>query len=158
MQKLLLVLFALAVSAFAQERDFSKVEIKVQQVSGSIYMLSGAGGNIGVSVGEDGVLLIDDEFTPLAPKIQAAIKSISDKPIRWVLNTHYHGDHTGANQPMAQAGAEIIAHDNVRKRLTEGQTKGPAKGDPAPKDALPVITFDNSLGDVDPSRPGSSCR
>ena len=145
MQKLLLVLFALAVSAFAQERDFSKVEIKVQQVSGSIYMLSGAGGNIGVSIGEDGVLLIDDEFAPLAPKIQAAIKSISDKPIRWVLNTHYHGDHTGANQPMAQAGAEIIAHDNVRKRLTEGQTKGPAKGDPAPKDALPVITFDNSL-------------
>ncbi len=145
MQKLLLVLFTLAVGAFAQERDFSKVEIKVQQVSGSIYMLSGAGGNIGVSVGEDGVLLIDDEFAPLAPKIQAAIKSISDKRIRWVLNTHYHGDHTGANQPMAQAGAEIIAHDNVRKRLTEGQTKGPAKADPASKEALPIITFDNSL-------------
>src|SRR3954468_22164205 len=78
-----------------QQQDFSKVEIKVEKVADGVYMLSGAGGNIGASIGEDGVVIIDDEFAPLVPKIQAALKGITDKPVRFILNTHYHGDHTG---------------------------------------------------------------
>jgi cyclase len=132
-----------AAFSFAQGQDFSKVEMKVQKVADGVYMLQGAGGNIGVSVGEDGTLVIDDEYAPLAPKIQAAIKGITDKPVRWILNTHWHGDHTGSNTDFAKTGTEIIAHDNVRKRLETGSPV--RKVDPAPKEALPIITFDNSL-------------
>jgi glyoxylase-like metal-dependent hydrolase (beta-lactamase superfamily II) len=117
--------------------------MKVQKVAEGVYMLQGAGGNIGVSVGEDGVLVIDDEFAPLAPKIKEAIKTVSDKPVRWILNTHWHGDHTGSNAEFAKTGTEIIAQDNVRKRLQTGMPE--RKREPAPKDALPIITFDNSL-------------
>jgi glyoxylase-like metal-dependent hydrolase (beta-lactamase superfamily II) len=142
-----LVLLLLAGFATAQRGDFSKVEIKVTKVADGIYMLAGAGGNIGVSVGEDGVVVIDDEFAPLAPKIQAALKGITDKPVRFLINTHYHGDHTGGNQGMAQAGATIIAHDNVRERLANGtEIKAmKSKTPPAPKDALPIITFNDKL-------------
>src|SRR5919109_5129427 len=108
--------------ACAQGRDFSKVEIKVEKVAEGVYMLTGAGGNIGVSVGDDGIFIIDDQFAPLAPKIQAALKGITDKPVRFVLNTHFHGDHTGGNAEFGKAGSTIIAHENVRKRLTEGYT------------------------------------
>ena len=139
----LVVFLFLATVAFAQN-DFSKVEIKVIKVTDSVYMLQGAGGNIGVSVGEDGVLVIDDQFLPLAPKIRTAIKTISDKPIRFLVNTHYHGDHTGGNVDFGK-DSTIIAQDNVRKRLMSGQTSGPGKSDPAPKGALPIITFDKSL-------------
>jgi glyoxylase-like metal-dependent hydrolase (beta-lactamase superfamily II) len=105
-------------------------------------MLEGAGGNIGVSVGEDGVVLVDDQFAPLAPKIRAALEGLTDKPIKFVLNTHFHGDHTGGN---AQFGAQapIIAHENVRKRLQEGGTVGGMEVKPASKAALPVITFND---------------
>src|SRR5262249_39370772 len=82
-------------TASAQQQDFSKVEIKVSKVSGNIYMLEGAGGNIAASVGEDGIVMVDDQFAPLAEKIQAALKGITDKPVRFIINTHYHGDHTG---------------------------------------------------------------
>src|SRR5437868_11584474 len=119
---------------FAQQ-DFSKVEIKVTKVAGSVYMLEGSGGNIGVSVGEDGIVMVDDQFAPLAPKIKAALKGITDKPLKFVLNTHFHGDHTGGNAPFG-AEAPIIAHENVRKRL---QTASSATA--ATKAALPVITF-----------------
>ena len=124
------------------QQDFSKVEIKVHQVAGSVYMLEGSGGNIGVSVGEDGIVIVDDQFAPLAPKIKAALKGISDKPVRFVLNTHFHGDHTGGN---AQFGtdATIIAHENVRKRLLEGGAVVGNPVAPAPKEALPVITFND---------------
>ncbi|HSE48599.1 MAG TPA: MBL fold metallo-hydrolase [Terriglobales bacterium] len=140
------VLLAAALVA-AQDRDFSKVEIKAEKVSDGVYMLTGAGGNIGVSVGEDGIVIIDDQFAPLAPKIQAALKGISDKPVRFVLNTHYHGDHTGGNEPFAQSGSTLIAHDNVRKRMAAGTEikRFGAPTPPAPKDALPIITFDDSL-------------
>jgi cyclase len=142
------VLFAALVflaSSQAQERDFSKVEIKAEKVADGIYMLIGSGGNIGVSVGEDGIVIVDDQFAPLAPKIQAALKGISDKPVRFVLNTHYHFDHTGGNQEFGKLGT-IIAHDNVRKRLAQGSTvkRFNVTTPPAPKDALPVITFDQS--------------
>jgi cyclase len=124
------------------QQDFSKVEIKVTKVSGTVYMLEGSGGNIGACVGGDGILLVDDQFAPLAPKIKAALKQISDKPIRYVVNTHFHGDHAGGN---AEFGAEstIIAHENVRKRLQEGGTVGGSAVQPAAKDALPVITFND---------------
>jgi glyoxylase-like metal-dependent hydrolase (beta-lactamase superfamily II) len=128
-------------SAFVQQ-DFSKVQMKLTKVGGTVYMLEGAGGNIGVSVGEDGIVLVDDQFAPLAPKIREALKGITDKPIKFVLNTHFHGDHTGGN---AQFGAEapIIAQENVRKRLKEGGVVAGSEAKPAPKEALPVITFND---------------
>jgi glyoxylase-like metal-dependent hydrolase (beta-lactamase superfamily II) len=124
------------------QQDFSKVEIKVTKVAGTVYMLEGSGGNIGVSIGEDGIVLVDDQFAPLAPKIRAALKGITDKPIKFVLNTHFHGDHTGGN---AQFGTEaaIIAQENVRKRLKEGGTVAGNTVKPAVKEALPVITFND---------------
>src|SRR3989440_9007303 len=105
-------------AASAQGQDFSKVQIKVTKVSGNIYMLEGAGGNIAASVGEDGIVIVDDQFAPLAEKIQAALKGlgITDKPVRFVINTHYHGDHAGGYQPFANSGSTVIAQDNVRKR------------------------------------------
>src|ERR1700726_1889810 len=120
----------LAVATFAawggQQQDFSKVQIKATKVSGNIYMMEGAGGNIAASVGDDGIVIVDDQFAPLAEKIQASLKGlgITDKPVRFVINTHYHGDHTGGNAPFANAGSTLIAQDNVRKRLESGGTGG----------------------------------
>jgi glyoxylase-like metal-dependent hydrolase (beta-lactamase superfamily II) len=146
MRKLAPILFFFAAFATAQDRDFSKVEIKAQKVAEGIYLLTGAGGNIGASVGEDGIVIIDDQFAPLVPKIQAALKGITDKPVRFVLNTHYHGDHTGGNEPFTKSGSTIIAQENVRKRMAEGsEVKRFGKTPPAPKDALPIITFNDRL-------------
>ena len=136
---LLAILFT-ASAAFAQLPDFSKVEIKVQKVADGVYMLQGAGGNIGVSVGEDGFLMVDDEFAPLAPKIRAALKGIEDMPLRFIINTHYHRDHTGANAEFGKE-ATIIAQENLRKRLAAGTTRMKRTTPPAPKEALPIITF-----------------
>src|SRR6185369_16797565 len=102
------------------QNDLSKVEIKSTQVAGNIYMLEGAGGNIGVSVGSDGILIVDDQFAPLADKIRAALKGIADKKLHFILNTHWHGDHTGGNAAFSPE-ATIIAHDNVRKRMAVEQ-------------------------------------
>jgi glyoxylase-like metal-dependent hydrolase (beta-lactamase superfamily II) len=123
------------------QQDFSKVEIKATKVAGNIYMLEGAGGNIGVCAGEDGIVIVDDQYAPLANKIKEALKGISDKPLKFVINTHFHGDHTGGNVEFGNE-ATIIAHENVRKRLKEG---GPPPGGakPAPKVALPIITFND---------------
>jgi cyclase len=136
----------------AQDKDYSKVEIKVTQVSGNIYMLEGDGGNIAASVGEDGIVIVDDQYAPLADKIQAALKNlkITDRPVRFVINTHYHGDHTGGNLPFANSGSTLIAQDNVRKRLESGGIAGNGSSltmevKPAPKGALPVITFDHDV-------------
>ena len=141
----LVALLILPLTAAAQD-DLSKVEIKATKVNGNVYMLEGAGGNIGVSVGEDGILIVDDQFAPLADKIKAALKTLGEGKLRFILNTHWHGDHTGGN---AQFGREapIIAHDNVRKRLsTEQRLEFFKQTVPAsPKEALPVITFDQSL-------------
>jgi len=135
--------------AAAQNDDFSKVEIKVTKVAGSVYMLAGAGGNIGASVGEDGIVVVDDQFAPLADKIQSALKGITDKPVRFIINTHYHEDHTGGNAYF-QKQAPIIAHDNVRKRLEMGGQAGNGgavrfEAKPQPKEALPIITFDHDV-------------
>jgi len=139
-------------AASAQDQDFSKVQIKVSKVSGNIYMLEGAGGNIAASVGEDGIVIVDDQFAPLAEKIQAALKElgISNRPVRFVINTHYHGDHTGGNEPFSNAGSTVIAHDNVRKRLESGGTAGnggsiKVEAKASPKAALPIITFERDV-------------
>lgn len=137
------VLLLLATSAFAQ-RDFSTVEVKATRVAGSVYMITGAGGNIGVSVGEDGIVLIDDQFAPLAPKIKAALETISDKPLRFILNTHYHGDHTGGNEVFGKS-APIVAHENVRKRLAAGTKRRTSATPPAAAGALPIVTFNDTL-------------
>jgi cyclase len=134
------VLVCLPLAAFAQDDDFSKVQMKVTKVAGNVYMLEGSGGNIGASVGEDGIVIVDDQFAPLADKIKAALKGVTNKPVRFVINTHFHGDHTGGNA-IFQKDAPVIAQDNVRKRLEAGG--GDRK--PAPKDALPIITFDHDV-------------
>lgn len=130
-------------AALAQQ-DFSKIEVKATKVAGSVYMLTGAGGNIGASVGDDGIVIIDDQYAPLAPKIEAALKSITDKPVKFIINTHYHGDHTGGNEHFGRS-APIVAHENVRKRLASGVTRRGQTTPPAPKGALPVLTFDQSV-------------
>ena len=147
MKKFLLLTVLCVFTATAQaQTDFSKVQMKATRVAGNVYMLEGAGGNIGVSVGDDGLLIVDDQFAPLADKIRAALKGIADKKLKFILNTHWHGDHTGGNVVFGPE-ATIIAHDNVRKRLATEQkstvfnTTTPA----SPKEALPVITFDQSL-------------
>src|SRR5215813_1852125 len=147
----LIVCASLLIATFAitQDRDFSKVEIKVTKVSANVYMLEGAGGNIGASVGDDGIVVVDDQYAPLAEKIQAALKGVTDKPVRFIINTHFHGDHTGGNAYF-QKQAPVIAHDNVRKRLEEGGTGGnlgsiSMERKPATKEALPIITFDHDV-------------
>ena len=148
MKKLFLpsLLLVFAISIHAQQQDFSKVEIKVTKVAGNVYMLVGAGGNIGVSVGDDGILIVDDQYAPLSDKIHAALKGIADKKLRFILNTHWHGDHTGGNAAFGPE-APIIAHDNVRLRMAVEQKSEFFKNTtPAsPKEALPVITFDQTL-------------
>jgi cyclase len=141
-----IVLFGLlgAMHAFGQGQDFSKVEMKVQKVAGSVYMIEGAGGNIGASVGEDGIVMVDDEFLPLADKIEAALKGITDKPVKVVLNTHWHGDHTGGNPHFGEK-APIVAQENVRKRLVTGGKTRFGETEPADKSALPIITFENDV-------------
>ena len=137
-------LAAIAGSAFAQQEDLSKVEIKVTKVSGSVYMLEGAGGNIAASVGEDGIVIVDDQFAPMADKIREALKGITTKPLRFIINTHYHFDHTGGNLPLHDA--TIVAHENVRKRLGTPQVNPSTNQPIAPRarEALPVVTFGDS--------------
>jgi glyoxylase-like metal-dependent hydrolase (beta-lactamase superfamily II) len=145
----LLSLAVITWAAAQDDQDFSKVDIKVSAVAGSVYMLEGSGGNIGVSVGEDGIVIVDDQFAPLAEKIRAALRGITDKPVRFILNTHWHGDHVGGNVPFGQTST-IIAQDNVRKRMAEGGSAGNLgsmefKVEPSPKAALPIITFEHEV-------------
>jgi cyclase len=136
------LVFVAAVRCLAAEQDYSKVEINVTKVTGSVYMLQGAGGNIAACVGNDGIVIVDDQFAPLAHKIREALKGISDKPLKFVINTHFHGDHTGGNAALGKE-ATIIAQDNVRKRLHDGTTVGGGSVKPAEKAALPVVTFND---------------
>jgi glyoxylase-like metal-dependent hydrolase (beta-lactamase superfamily II) len=131
---ILSVLIFSSITAYAQNKDIS---IKTFQLTDNIYILEGQGGNIGVSVGDDGVFMIDSQFAPLTPKILEAIKKLSDKPIRYLANTHHHGDHTGGNENIAKLNTPIIAHDNVYNRI---------KNNPKQTDAsLPIITFNDKL-------------
>ena len=138
------VLVALiAANPIRAQRGFDDVQIQAVPIANGIYMLTGQGGNIGLSIGADGAFIIDDQFAPLSDKIQAAIAKLTDKPVRFVVNSHWHGDHAGGNEPFGKAGAIIVAHENVRERLVAGR---PAAGEqaaipPAPAAALPVVTF-----------------
>ena len=134
----------LAVPATAQQ-DFSAVEVTAEHVAGAVHMLTGAGGNIGVSAGEDGILIVDDQFAPLADKIRAALAGISPGDLEFVVNTHFHFDHTGGNAIFGKEGALIVAHTNVRKRLAEGAGVRGRPAEPAPKEALPVVTYDDGV-------------
>jgi glyoxylase-like metal-dependent hydrolase (beta-lactamase superfamily II) len=140
--------FVLAASPLlAQQQDFSKVEVQAEKVAEGVYMLTGSGGNLGLSVGRSGTYLIDDQYAPLSDKILAAIKAITPDPVRFVVNTHWHGDHTGGNENMGKAGALLVAHENVRRRMSSEQfialfgNKIPA----SPQDALPVVTFTDAI-------------
>jgi glyoxylase-like metal-dependent hydrolase (beta-lactamase superfamily II) len=134
----------LAMPAYAQ-RDFSKVEIKVEKLAPGVAVLFGAGGNIGLSYGEDGNILIDDQFAPLSQKIIDAIRTVDGDPVKFVINTHWHGDHTGGNEALGKAGAVIVAHDNVRARMAVEQVSGERKTPASPKAALPVLTFGHGV-------------
>ena len=131
---LTLLAFAAVIPAQAQQ-DFSDVEIIPHHVAGNMYYLQGAGGNIGLSIGNDGVVMIDDQFAPLTERIVAAIRELDDGDIRFVINTHVHGDHTGGNENLARMGIDILTRDEVRVRLAET----------SPREALPVLTYDGSI-------------
>ena len=140
--KITFLFLLFTISSFAQKKE---VQIETHQLTEQIYMLTGQGGNIGLFVGEDGVFMIDDQFAPLTPKILAAIKTITDKPISYLINTHWHGDHTGGNENMKKTGTTIIAHENVRKRMSTDNTVLGKKKPASPKEALPDITFTNDM-------------
>lgn len=129
-------LLALCAPAFAQQ-DFSNVEIEAVPVANGLYMLVGQGGNIGLSVGDDGAFIVDTQFAPLSEKIRAAVSGAGGGEIEFVVNTHWHGDHTGGNANFGDGGATIVAHTNVKTRLEAGQGDTP----PAPPTALPVLTY-----------------
>lgn len=141
-----LALLVLSASCMAQQ-DFSNVEIIPHQLSDNIYYLEGQGGNIGVSIGADGVFIVDDQFAPLSEKILDALESLSSEPLRFVLNTHNHGDHVGGNANMAREGAVIIAHENVRKILAAGFTGGDLSQALTAEQSmsLPIVTFTDSV-------------
>jgi cyclase len=137
-------LLAFATGAPAQQTDFSKVEIKTTRLADNFYTLEGQGGTISVLTGADGVLLVDAQFAPLTGKLAAAVKAVSDQPIRFLVNTHVHGDHTGGNENFARMGAVIFSRDQLRERLAHpGPGPNGQPGTPAPPKALPVVTYDN---------------
>jgi glyoxylase-like metal-dependent hydrolase (beta-lactamase superfamily II) len=128
-------------AAVAQNEDFSAVQIVPHHLAGNVHYLEGRGGNIGVLVGEDGVVMVDDQFAPLTEKIVAAIGTLTDEGIRFVINTHVHPDHTGGNENLGGMGVAIIAHDNVLVRLMQGIRGGP----PAAEAAWPVVTYGDGI-------------
>jgi cyclase len=142
-QGILLLVALWAAGSATGQGDFGDVEIRTERVADGIYMMTGAGGNLGLAVGADAVFLIDDQFAPLTPKIRAAIAAITPKPVQFIVNTHWHGDHTGGNEGFAEAGALIVAHDNVRKRMSTEQFLAffRMRVEPSPKAALPLVTF-----------------
>jgi glyoxylase-like metal-dependent hydrolase (beta-lactamase superfamily II) len=127
--------------------DFSKVEIKITDLGDGAYMLEGLGGNITVATARDGIIMVDGEFAPLHDKIKAAISVISNQPIKWLIDTHFHGDHTGGNAPFAKDGVTIVAHADVKTRLASGTTNGltGAKTPPAAPEALPTKTYTDNF-------------
>jgi glyoxylase-like metal-dependent hydrolase (beta-lactamase superfamily II) len=145
--KILLLVVAIAVPGAAlAQRNFDDVEIRTVEVADGIYMLIGTGGNIGLSVGEDGAFLIDDQFAPLAGRIAAAVEQVSGGEVKFVLNTHWHGDHTGGNEIFGSAGAMIVAHENVRRRMDPGTfTDVMGSSGQAAAEALPVVTFSDQV-------------
>jgi cyclase len=139
---------AVACTAYAQQPppDFSKIEIKSAQIAPDFYTLEGLGGTVSVLTGPEGILLVDSQFAPLTDKLVAAIKKITNKPIRFLINTHLHGDHTGGNENFAKLGAVIFSRDQLRQRLERPNPAADgAPGKPAPSLALPVVTYDGPV-------------
>ncbi len=143
----ILGLLLLASGQTEAQTDYSKVEMKTTDLGHRTYMIEGMGGNITAAVGDDGVILVDGQFAPLHDKIQAAVAAVSKEPIRYLVNTHFHGDHTGGNEGFAKDGAVVTAHENVAKRLSAGTTNGltGAKTPPAPQAAIPTRTYTTDL-------------
>ena len=139
---LIILLFLISFSLNSQKKE---VKIEPTKLTEQVYMLKGQGGNIGLFIGDDAVFMIDDQFAPLTPKILLAIKQITDKPVSYLINTHWHGDHTGGNENMEKEGALIVAHDNVRKRMSLEQVVRGKTKKASPKSALPVITFSKDM-------------
>jgi glyoxylase-like metal-dependent hydrolase (beta-lactamase superfamily II) len=142
----LLIALSLAHPAAAQP-DFSGVDIETVGIADGLYVLIGAGGNIGLSVGDDGGFLIDDQYAPLTEKIKRAIGAVTDKQVRFIINTHWHGDHTGGNENFGEAGALIVAHDNTRSRMAVEQFVPlfDHRAPPSPAGALPIVTFSETV-------------
>ena len=141
--RLALLLGAACVALACAAQDFSKAEVKAHRLTDTVYMLEGYGGNLGVSVGADAVFVIDDQYAPMTEKLAAAIAKLSPKPVKFILNTHWHGDHTGGNENFGKAGSLIVAHENVRKRMGVEQfiEHFNMRTPPSPAVALPVVTF-----------------
>jgi cyclase len=154
MKRITLAAFAatgvlLAGSAGAQQPDFSKVEIKTTDLGNKTYLLEGQGGNIIAAVGSDGIILVDSEFAPLHDKIKAAIARVSPLPVKFLIDTHFHGDHTGGNEAFAKDGAVVVAQDNIRVRLVAGNGLTGAKTPPAAAGAIPTETYIGGTKKVD---------
>jgi glyoxylase-like metal-dependent hydrolase (beta-lactamase superfamily II) len=138
---------ALVPATLAAQAQFDTIQVRAQPLRGGVYMLTGAGGNIGLSTGTETAFLIDDQYAPLTPKIIAAVASVTSQPVKFVVNTHWHGDHSGGNENMGKAGALLVAHDNVRKRMSSEQfndvfnRRTPA----SPPAALPIVTFNDTV-------------
>ena len=140
--KILLLLFFISTNTNGQKKE---VKIEPIKLTDQLYVLKGKGGNIGLFIGQDGVFMIDDQFAPLTPKILKAIKKITSKPIKYLINTHWHGDHTGGNENIEKEGALIVAHNNVRKRMSVDQVVRGKIKKASPESALPVITFTDDM-------------
>ncbi|MEL7317599.1 MAG: MBL fold metallo-hydrolase [Pseudomonadota bacterium] len=130
----------LMVTTASAQRDLRNVEVTSEEIAPGVAVLFGAGGNIGVSHGEDATLIIDDQFAPLSAKIEAAIADLGAAPVKYVVNTHWHGDHTGGNEHFGKTGATIFAHDEVRVRMADPSLSGRG-GEPASREALPLVTY-----------------
>jgi len=144
-----IAVFAVAATLYAPpvdaQRNWDDVKIEAIAVAEGIHMLTGAGGNIGVCEGPDGVFVIDDQFAPLSERIMVAIRELNPGPIRFLLNTHWHGDHVGGNENFAKAGVVIVAHDKVREAMSADQVRGGRTVPAAPEAALPIVTFSDEI-------------
>ena len=142
LQLIFIIFFFSSLNLTSQEKE---VKITVEKLTDRVYVLKGQGGNIGLFIGDDCVFMIDDQFAPLSKKIQIAIKTITDKPVTYLINTHWHGDHTGGNANFQKEGAIIVSHENVRKRMSVDQIVRGEKRLASPEEALPVITFSEDM-------------
>jgi cyclase len=142
---LMAVAGVVTVGVAAQQPDWSTVEIRVERVAPGVAVLFGRGGNIGLSYGADGNVIIDDQYAPLTDRILAAIRSLDPDPVRFVINTHWHGDHSGGNENVGRTGAVIVAHETVRRRMAVGQMLRGEQVPPSPAGALPVVTFTDDV-------------
>jgi cyclase len=147
MRRLLAIATLLAAAPAAAQQDLSKVEVKVERIAPGVAVLFGAGGNIGLSYGEDGNVVVDDQYAPMSDRILAAIATVDPDPVRFVVNTHWHGDHTGGNEALGARGSVILAHRNVRTRMSSEQFIAAlnSRVPPSPAGALPVVTFEDGV-------------